>query len=79
MSLDPLGTITTLASVISYLLDVAAKVQQNRAECIALGTHAQSLLVLLKKKCVEGLPEDLTEQLRPLIRCPLIRIVTRSS
>jgi hypothetical protein len=67
--MDPLGTITTLAGVVSFLLDVAAKVHQNRAECIALGTHAQSLITLLKKKRAESLPYDLSEQLNPLIRC----------
>lgn len=66
--MDPLGSITALASVVSYLLDVAAKVQQNRAECLALGTHAQSLLVLLQAKRRETLPEDVNVQLSPLIR-----------
>jgi hypothetical protein len=67
-AMDPLGSITTLASVISFLLDVASKVQQNRAECVALGAHAQSLLDLLKNKRAENLPEDLAAQLNPLIK-----------
>jgi hypothetical protein len=65
--MDPLGLITTFASVVNYLLDVAAKVQQNRAECVALGEHAQALLQLLKKKDMDSLPRDMTRQLEPLI------------
>jgi hypothetical protein len=65
--MDPLGLITTFASVVNYLLDVAAKVQQNRAECVALGAHAQALLQLLKKKDMDSLPRDMTRQLEPLI------------
>lgn len=65
--MDPLGTLTTLASVVGYLLDVAQKVQQNRAECVALGQHSHALLVLLKNREAKTLPLDLHEQLRPLI------------
>lgn len=67
--MDPLGALTTLASVVGYLLDVAAKVHQNRAECTALGQHSQALLLLLRKRDAQALPLDLHEQLKPLITC----------
>jgi hypothetical protein len=67
--MDPLGVITTLASIISYLRQVAAKVKRNQSMCVELGDHVESLLAILKRKNAQTLPKDLSKQLGPLLRC----------
>jgi hypothetical protein len=73
--MDPLGTITTVISVINYLVNAANKIQQNRTECLALGDHARALIAVLQKKGgfeegeVLSQDHDMVVQLQPLLRC----------
>ena len=64
--MDPISSIQTLASVVSYLLEVAKKMKENKEECQRLCEHTGHILSIVRDETKGNVPPKLDLRLGAL-------------